>query len=1110
MSTANNNVVRTIDKFNKLIQPSGTSTLLNMDFDLPGDNGDDMINEIQKLDSVHDFGDSRGNSLATDGITKNRDANTNFAYNQMRLSFIQKYSFNSNSQLEKEIPPINIQNFSAFSSPGVGQLQKAVDDVENYCFLLAMQYKLNNGGNYSENFKYEDLKKDISRMKEIKKNIAVFFSGYIDRNGTGKINFLIDTPKDITKVMRSDPTNNKFAYVFTQESAHDAAKGKTTTLEPIIIKQAYNGNGFCEAFPVSSGKGAQKNPQTRSYNLDANTNNNEEVFESNFDIQFNGMSYNPKPSESFQTNVTYTKQDWNPQTFNCVLNSAVHPTNVPQITKAVEQFTKSSNLILKNADKQLLTTHTGNYIDTFYEDFNQNEDYNYTEENQNLLDFNFTKKRAGDGLQAKICELVNRDTNGLSLNCYKMYNQQLDGVVPIVGGLNVSKIYTVNKLVLVTLDRVLFSYCIKNNIPAIYSGTNCFLLFRPEDNEEYESDNEDADVAESDNENNEDNDEEDNDDEESVKPVYKQAYKPLAAKPTVNTGFTFTSRPSSMQRSSVGIRRGGDGSTREEIEEIQNYFFTMPFYLYKLSPKIFSQQLLIDKQNKDKYKTFISNIQKFPDENVRVEYGNDIVCLFFTNDINNDTSTLTNNNYLIWLNAEQTSPQPNFGLTIEKTSNGDFNCNISSTGNVLDNKQITKQDVISLINVGSYLTQTTFNIILNSIGNEATNAEFEKIFAPSNRVIIGGDGENESSSEILVDGVPILNVYLNTFYNNDLTLDQDKLVASNLLVMASYINLFDNYETCMCYDDDKYEADFDRIKNMDVSSKIMMYVFFYYLLDDFKEQKDKISYYLLEYFINSGDPEQKYLFVSDDLATQIYYLYCSFIVIPYIVDDKIVEELENGKIDKNNQIFINTKNYFEEDLYTKVVQKTDEIIKYLDSEDDNEEMNTFITTYLTMYGFMNMSQKLTDTFVQEEVPVTNETNNNDNDGSLAKGVGIQGISPAERAAKAEQGQEKYLQTPQKDTSSSSSPLQPFNPSRIKTGKDLFSYSEPVSQSNIVTSPISSPNTSKGGKFKTRKYKRKNMKTTRKNKSKSKTSKKANRTRKNNKNKKIHRKTKTRK
>ena len=124
--------------------------------------------------------------------------------------------------------------------------------------------------------------------------------------------------------MKSDKTEetNKFAYILTQESAHDSAKGKTTTFEPEIINQTYKGNGFVEAF-------LQDNQQRRTYAKG----NSIGQFESNYDITLNGMQYVPSPKEHFKTNVTYSKAGFTEATFDCILNSLVHPTNVPQITK---------------------------------------------------------------------------------------------------------------------------------------------------------------------------------------------------------------------------------------------------------------------------------------------------------------------------------------------------------------------------------------------------------------------------------------------------------------------------------------------------------------------------------------------------------------------------------------------------------------------------------------------------------------------------------------------------------------------------------------------------------------------------------------------------------
>ena len=146
-----------------------------------------------------------------------------------------------------------------------------------------------------------------------------------------------------------------------------------------------------------------------------------------------------------------------------------------KLQKQVNAFTKGSSLPVK-----LDTTKELPDVNKFYSEFDEpSNNYNYLQDNQNLLDFSFTKKRAGDGLQAKVCQLVNSsgsEENGyLGLPCYKLASTARRGS----GGVDNSNIFMIKKLVLVTIDRVLFSYCIKNKIPAVYSGTKCFLFFNP-------------------------------------------------------------------------------------------------------------------------------------------------------------------------------------------------------------------------------------------------------------------------------------------------------------------------------------------------------------------------------------------------------------------------------------------------------------------------------------------------------------------------------------------------------------------------------------------------------------------------------------------------------
>ena len=162
--------INTISNFKELIK-TGNFSNINLSLNpYDDDNETTMVNQIQKLDSVHDFGGTRGNNLATDALSKKRGENT-FYYDQMRLSFIQKYSFPST-------PTIPIQEFSIFSYPGAAPIPRSVDDVENYCVLLAMKNSIQNDSiSFDNNFRFENLPNtsDLSRLITIKLSLSEYF-----------------------------------------------------------------------------------------------------------------------------------------------------------------------------------------------------------------------------------------------------------------------------------------------------------------------------------------------------------------------------------------------------------------------------------------------------------------------------------------------------------------------------------------------------------------------------------------------------------------------------------------------------------------------------------------------------------------------------------------------------------------------------------------------------------------------------------------------------------------------------------------------------------------------------------------------------------------------
>jgi hypothetical protein len=981
-----------------------------------GNNENIMVNEIQKLDSVHDFGGTRGNNLATDALSKKRDDNATFFYDQMRLFFIQKYSFDNPILNISTIP---IQNFSNFSYPGVGQLPRIVDDVENYCFLLAMKESLQTGMVFDVNFSFQDMPdtKDIKRLKNIKNNIYEFFQDHIDVNGTGKINFIVDTPGDVTKILKSDQTNetNNFAYIFTQESAHDSAKGKPTTLEPQIINEVYQGNGFCEAFMPND-------KQSRTYSIGLSIGQ----FESNFNITLNGMNYNASGKEYFNTSVKYSKKSYVKQ-FDCILNSLIHPTNVPQITKEVNKFTKDSSLRLRPETKNVLVP--SNNIDGFYSDF-ANKGYDYPSNNKDNLDFNFTKKRAGDGLQARIAQLINSDSFE-GLKCYKLYGKySVSGITSVINpftsikaGVDTSNIFTIRKIILVTIDRVLFSYCIKNKIPAIYSGTNCVLLFNPRN----------------------------------------QTIQPMASQSLLSRSTSIpNTNNSNIRKRQINIYQKG-GSAKEIVD----IFAEIPFSLFKIIPRIFFS--LSSLYNWNKFRKQQSNIL---DDDLVTHYGNNKNCIYYKDFVSPQGYNILNDDYKIWLNDSE-DPDEKHLINVYKPMYDETTFRIETYKYKLSRDYFTLQDIMNIILVPFWnpINRLTRSRFVENFDKDAIRDYLSELHDESTQTAgAPNDNNNNSSEKLLIPNHAKLNTYLKFFYNNNISLDQNKLTTNNFIVLTSYLSIFDAYEINMCFDNDKYDQDFIKISDSlpEVSNKISMYIFFKFLLEDFPSQHNKICYSLMEYFINDGDVNKYYFDIADDLQRQIYYIYCDEIVRPIYVNEIIVKNISDGVISTEDPIFINTKTYFEQ-LHNRVNDKTNEINSYLNNPNRqvNIELENYIKTYLNMYGFMNMTVEFMDSVFEPEPEPMSESVEETT--GIAKG--IPGLSSEERLKRIQEQQARAASTP--STTSSKPTLSPFDPSRQKTALDVATFSE-GDASNMVTSKMST-NLARGGKTKKNKKSRRILK-----------------------------------
>lgn len=960
-------------EYKKLIQGAKAQELIVKPFTIPariGISGDDptpevteadMLTQIQKLDSIHDFGSSRGSNIATDLITK-RKSDTAYIYNSMRMTYIQKYSFNNGPIGIQDIPIIN---FSSLSYPGVAAETRAIDDIENYCVLLAMKSKMkDNAGLYNTFFKHIPLTDAVPDYSTHKTAIKNFFNEYTDNVvGTGKINFIVDTPGDMSKILKSNAVDD-FAYILTQESAHDSASSKSSPLAPTSITECYKNNGYVEVLNFDQANNFYKyNNNTKlddivgekqkisasikreySNTYDDGT-QNKGKFESHFIIKFDGMKYN-SVKDCYYTEVQYS----NNLKITCNLNQKPHPTNVNTIVTEIKKVFQTAK-VLEAVDK---TTLVANKKNKFSEDFSNNADYGLSGNDGPTLDYTFTKKRAGDGLQAKVVKLVN--SGKLVLYCNKQINP--GGIQPDIssnnkGNTNIEIIYKIQRLVLVTIDRVLFSYCVTNNIPVILSGPKYLLLFKP------------------------------NPGPGSAVMVGGGSNHKLSIKNNINLKMNNNFDNKSINKknniiSKKNIQKGGN------IDKIKYLFQSVPYCFLKLLPR-----LLVNQAQKDYVIREISGDHN--EKKILSVFIDNKSCVYRTdlNNGNNEVINGTTYGYCEFLNKELIV---NFtgkfivevfldryvytGLNNETTDilfselNGKINTGIENYYNIRSSSGISIDDFDAFMqSIDPEYVPPGYEPDMyegGSISNDQESNERGMSIQSStsnDRMSIEGESLND---RFWAENMPGLNLYLQFFYNNNissnknsLTLDENLLVTNNNIAIMSYLSLFNSFEMNMCWDNDGYDENFNNIKGLEVTNKISLYLFIYHLLLDFETQKDKICYGLLEYFIQPKNSSDSYFIIEDDLSSLIHYVTCSYVNLPLSVN-KIIENMIDAEIIKtDNQIFTNTRDYFMQ-LGDKIHNHNIMISEYLNNESDVEGQDQgkivdFINKYLNMYGFMMMS-----------------------------------------------------------------------------------------------------------------------------------------------------------
>lgn len=948
-----------------------------------------MKKQTQKMDSIHDFGNSRGSYIASDSSKYKRETE-DYTCNGMVYSYLLNVSYPEpgtgwNTGPDK-IDKIPGYLFSKFSYPGAGKFSMPIDDIEDYSLLLSIKAR-------GDTSKFKCLKlppgKDLTLLAKMKKDIAEFFDNYKADSGNDRINCIIDTPGNFTKILGSTPDDNVFASVLTQESAHDSATSKSSHI-------SFEDKSYSDFYVEVPGQERVYKPGLTGL----------DTFESNFTIKFTGMLFAGENDKLYKTKVKFEKAPSFSREIEYVMNSDSHPGCVPKIVKKINDTIKSSRILKPLEKTDLKNNNVSNFFTHFYDKINS--DYSLPASIADEIDFGFTDKRSGDGLQGKLCKYI----QGNNIKFYKA--KKTGNIYTIDKGTE----FTLKKIILITIDRVLFSYCVNHGIACIYMGTKYVLLFNPNGSTAFGG----GSILGGGKLN-------------SIKKGKKEKKVPIYQKGgeknydywwdiIYNVPTVLKNQIPLMLNQQILLMYGDDyadaydaaRSSRSRpynrklfkaIEHITNYKdhqldVVYDFYGKKREgeeDKIVRSNCvtLVDDKTLEilQSDTNAAEVDSAIYNNIHengVPYINllrikspikSLVKVSKTLDnLNTYNEFLKNNNTIgadegIVLNEDDAvqdaynSMLENFELkfyfgTYNSRNNKkigadrEFTINKGYIKELMDNRykilprinrNLSQRFTEDLLYTN---TDMTFARVENNTteNNESIESDVTGSIEPRSQYFFGG--EPTEDTPVPSDGIPKLDDYYNIFLTESEFLknimDESKIIENNTKTLEIYFNLFSRYENMLCFDNDEYDASFIKNEDLEYTTKIDMYIIFKFLLDDFCYNKDKICYGLLEYFLDLF--KDKYYNAKEDFNSLVRYLFSNYK--PHnIYANKTIEGL-GYLINEENEIFKATKKYFEVELFEKVSRKMSEITIFLDSDNITDEIKkSYINKYFGVYGFMN-------------------------------------------------------------------------------------------------------------------------------------------------------------
>jgi hypothetical protein len=531
---------------------------------------------------------------------------------------------------------------------------------------------------------------------------------------------------------------------------------------------------------------------------------------------------NNTPS-SLQINysVSLKNQNFPVKSVECILNSSSkHPNCISILNKQINNKTKDVSLEIGcpvNVSQVGNFYNDRNYVDTISR-INDSRINEYCKL--------FTQKRLGDSLQAEICKRVQTEP----IECVK-YNSETSE--------------SVNKIVLVTIDRMLFAYGMMIGIPVIYDHGLHMTCFYP-------------------------------------LPLENQNLPPPPPPPE--------SQPTKNRKT------GGNRISFDEYFDF-TYIFEEPYVFYTFIPFIIAKYkkrevadfLRIYKENiitnsKEQLSTMlIESVKKSLIYEKDFENYIDSNSDFFINFIN-----LSNEEFSIKC-TEPASVDKNVTLEI-KINNKTFT-------------QVIKLSELKGIIEGSSDKPEFYEENIKNI------EEIETFFINNGNISIGGDYVNTKNPLIKVKpSIFNKDEILNKPKQNETKPKEliEIITQSNIERILNYLSIYRMYEARLCLDVEKLEQDFDEVNYNSgyyVANDSIPYLFFSKLIEEHKDyifkKSEIISLLLIEEILKDIEPYLYYkiieikLFVLGEINNEKE-------------KEKINKLLENESYKKINE---NTKKY---------------------------------------------------------------------------------------------------------------------------------------------------------------------------------------------------------